>query len=577
MSHTHLIPMSPPNRRHGQLRACVPGVLRALWLLLACLVMALPAQAETRAWLDRNAVSLGEAVTLNIQTDQPGVAPDFRPLRADFDLGEPYRGAAGSDGTLFGIVMTPLREGVLEVPGLPVGGEYTEPLRLVVSAASAAAASAPASVPAKRGEVFVETRVDDPAPYVQQSVGLTLRLYYATSLLSGELTQEAPDGASLQRIGDDVQGSREIDGRRYRVLERRYLLVAEHSGPLELPPARFSGQGTGGFFDDLFGSGRGISVQADPLTLQVRAQPDGAPQPWLPLRSLGLRYLTAPDQARAGEAVEIVVEAVAQGATAAQFPEIPVPRVDGAQVFPERAESTERFVDGSPQLTVRRRYSVVPLQPGPLRVAGPHLDWWDTGASQARVASLPDLELEVSAGVAGAVPAPAAAPATPVAVPGDAIALPSIPSAGGGIWSMLALGLAGLWLLTLAGWWWSRRRGGRAPARTQGARMSAGAMSARPALAELRRALDAAGLDEIAVLLQRMADPPAADLDEVVTRLDDPRQRDALLAMRRARWAGEGDPASARAALRTAFRDGPRWRPATAVDAALLPPLYPPR
>ena len=107
--------------------------------------------------------------------------------------------------------------------------------------------------------------------------------------------------------------------------------------------------------------------------------------------------------------------------------------------------------------------------------------------------------------------------------------------------------------------------------------MSAGAMSARPALAELRRALDAAGLDEIAVLLQRMADPPAADLDEVVTRLDDPRQRDALLAMRRARWAGEGDPASARAALRTAFRDGPRWRPATAVDAALLTPLYPPR
>ena len=35
--------------------------------------------------------------------------------------------------------------------------------------------------------------------------------------------------------------------------------------------------------------------------------------------------------------------------------------------------------------------------------------------------------------------------------------------------------------------------------------------------------------------------------------------------------------ASARAALRTAFRDGPRWRPATAVDAAPLPPLYPPR
>ena len=121
MNRMHAAPMSRPDPEHGQLRACVPGVLRALWLLLACLVMALPAQAETRAWLDRNAVSLGEAVTLNIQTDQPGVAPDFRPLRADFDLGEPYRGAAGSDGTLFGIVMTPLREGVLEVPARAPG------------------------------------------------------------------------------------------------------------------------------------------------------------------------------------------------------------------------------------------------------------------------------------------------------------------------------------------------------------------------------------------------------------------------------------------------------------------------
>jgi len=78
-------------------------------------------------------------------------------------------------------------------------------------------------------------------------------------------------------------------------------------------------------------------------------------------------------------------------------------------------------------------------------------------------------------------------------------------------------------------------------------------------------------------VLQRMASPPAADLDDVLGRLDDPRQHEALEAMRRALWAGAGDPSVARAALRSAFRDGPRWRPVAPAPVAPLPPLYPPR
>ncbi|MBX4377767.1 hypothetical protein K4H02_22175, partial [Mycobacterium tuberculosis] len=49
------------------------------------------------------------------------------------------------------------------------------------------------------------------------------------------------------------------------------------------------------------------------------AQPAQAPQPWLPLQSLQLRYTSAPTSARTGEAANVVVEAVAEGATRAQF------------------------------------------------------------------------------------------------------------------------------------------------------------------------------------------------------------------------------------------------------------------
>ena len=548
--------------------AAAGRVGRAAFLLLAALASIAglsTAHAETRAWLDRNAIAPGEAVTLNIETDQPGSAPDYTPLRDAFTLGPPYRSPATGNRTLFGIALTPRREGAVDIPSLQVGAERTAPQKLSVSAAHA-------SAPVPRGDVFLESRVDDPAPYVQQSLGLTVRLYYATPLLSGELAQDAPDGASLQRIGDDVQSSREIGGRRYHVVERRYLLVPERSGPLALPPARFRGQGAGGFFDDFFGTDRSLSAQGAAQTLQVRPQPDGAPQPWLPLRDLKLEYGARPERARAGEAVEIVVEAVAQGATAAQFPEIPAPQVEGAQVFADRAETTERFVDGGPQLTVVRRFSVVPLRPGPLRVPGTRLAWWDVAAGSAQVASLPDLSLEVAPGVAGVSPAAPAAPtpASPTASPAT-IALPADGTLPRSPWFRVAMAFALLWLATLAWLLWRKRGSGR-PVVAAGERDR----PAVPSTADLRRLLDAGSFDEVVGLLQRMAVPAAADLDGVIARLDDPSQRDALDAMRRALWAGQGEPSAARAALRAAFRDGPRWRAPAVVDPAPLPPLYPP-
>ena len=93
---------------------------------------------------------------------------------------------------------------------------------------------------------------------------------------------------------------------------------------------------------------------------------------------------------------------------------------------------------------------------------------------------------------------------------------------------------------------------------------------------DLGRALSRGEFDEIAAALQASATPPAADLDDVVARLEDPVQRDAVAALQRARWGG-GVPADARAALRSAFARAPRWRSSSAQPRDALPPLYPRR
>ncbi|WDJ97304.1 BatD family protein [Xanthomonas campestris pv. incanae] len=571
----------------------------AIWLLSSSVaILALPAGAVTRAWLDRDSIDAGDAVTLNIETDQRGAEPDYGPLRGGFGLGaknanQQMQVTNGSVTirALFGVVITPRQTGEIIVPAIRVGNERTEPLRLqVVATAVDAGAPGDAGASAARGneEAFVETQVDDPQPYVQQSVGVVVRLYYATQLASGELDLQAPDGASLQRVGDDVSSARAVNGRHYNVVERRYLLVPERSGRLVVPPARFNGRAVGGFFDDYFGRGNGeLNARSASIPLQVRAQPANAPQPWLPLRSLTLRYTSTPQRATAGEAAQIVVEASARGATQAQFPELPTPSVPDAQVFAEPAQYEERFVDGSPQLRLTRRYSIVPNRAGPLLIPGLQVAWWDVGAAAAKTASLPDLTLDVAAG-SGAFAAPAAAPSPASQPAGEAVApapaastlrLQGAPAASRPWgWIAAAAGFALLWVATLV-WALRRRRGGT---RTVAAGAGAGAAAPAPApgkrathsVADLRRALDTGGMDDVATVLCGMAG--VADIDSVLAALSDPAQRAAVAQMQRARWGGDGDVTAARAALREAFANGPRWHHATAAEPEVLAPLYPP-
>ncbi|MGH8054439.1 MAG: BatD family protein [Stenotrophomonas sp.] len=541
-----------------------------LLCLLACMSVGM-AHAQTRAWLDRDSINQGETVTLNIETDQ-STAPDYTPLRADFALSSQNStrqmhvgNGAVRNVALFAVALSPQRTGTLVIPALRVGNAQTAPLQLVVGQAAVASRDSNALA-------FIETDVDDSQPYVQQSVGVVVRLFFATQLASGELVLDTPAGASLQRVGDDRTSTREINGRRYNVVERRFLLVPERSGPLQVKGARFSGQGVGGFFDDFFGRDSGqLSARGPDQTLQVRATPADAPQPWLPLKGLQLRYTAAPKEGRTGEATTIVVEATANGVTKAQFPELPVPSLgDSAQVFAEPPQYDETFDGGSPQLKLTRRYSIVPQQAGALTVPGIRMDWWDVQAGQARTATLPDLQVQIEQGAGGIAAPPLVQPAqAATAVPNEALTVAGA-TARPWLWPALAAGFALLWLATLI-WGLSRRT---APA--NGERevpRRAEAQGARYSQADLRRALDAGGLDEVVHILATMAG--VEDLDAVIARLDDEPQRQALERMQRARWAGEGDVAAARTRLREVFRQGPRWRGQAVAEKPVLDPLYP--
>ena len=539
-------------------------------LSLSLLAGAFCAQAATRAWLDRDRIAVGETATLNIETDQATLdSPDYSPLTAQFDLSgnsssRQFEMVNGTSTTrvLFAVALRPHRDGVIGIPALIVGRERTQPLSLTVTPAAAA------PVAHAGDSVFIEAEADAQSPYVQQAVGYVVRLYSAAPLVSGQLDQDPPDGATMQRVGDDLQYTREISGRRYTVVERRFLLIPERSGALTIPGARFSGQGVGGFFDDLFGDGRqDLRTTGAPRILSVQPPPANAPQPWLPLRSLALRYVSTPQSARAGEAATVTIEADADGASAAQMPELALAAPAGAQVFADPVQAHDNFDGGRPQVQLTRKFSIVPAQAGTLRIPGPRVAWWDVRAGTARTASLPDIVLRVAPGANGSNAANAAPVPNPAAG-GTARGL-RLPFLQGSVrpWALAAVAFAFLWLATL--WWGLHRTTPAAGIQVEAKPKTDAVRAAKPALAQ---ALAKGDPEAISAALCSAAD--AGDLDGVREKLDDPAQQAAVDALQRALW-GDGDVASAIAALRSAFKRGPRWKAAEAKSKELLPPLYP--
>jgi hypothetical protein len=540
------------------------SVVRAI-LALSLVAFVVPAFAQTRAWLDRDRISANETVTLNIKTD--GVArPVYDPLLRDFAIsGRSSRTEMDNTGvhSLYAVALQPRRAGQLVVPAIRVGNASTQALALQVEAANAPA-------PSRAGDdVFIESEADATQPYVQQTVGWVVRLYSAAPLISGQLDQPAPTGASLQQVGEDARYSREVAGRRYEVIERRYQLVPERSGALSVPGAVFEGRGTGGFFDELFGDrGGALNAQAPTKVLQVQAVPANAPQPWLPLRDMRLRYASTPRDLRAGASGSLVVEAVVDGATAAQMPELQLPPIDGVQVFADPVQADETFRNGRPQVKLTRRFALVPAHAGTARLAGMRIDWWDVAAGAKRTATLPPLAWSIAA-ADGTQPAA-------VGTTENATTTPTLTGARAHAgWILATLLFAALWLFTLV-WGFHQRAHHVAPAGHPAGSPPPAAVRPAQGLAELRRVLESGDLGDVADTLRGMAAPPARDIDEVLARLDDAAQRDAVAALQRARW-GNGDGVRARQLLRSAFSKGPRWRLEPAPAPSLLPPLYPER
>ncbi len=555
--------------------------LRLCLCVLLCCLPWLAMAAEVRATLDRDKVQLGETVTLNLQVDGGSVGtPDLSALAADFDvLGTSsnnsvsiVNGRRTAEFT-YGIALRPKRIGRIEIPALAFAGGTTAPLSLEVSAPDNQAAAQAGK------DLFVDAVAEPRTAYVGQQMTYVVRLYFAASLSNGAMDEPQATGAELSKLGDDTNYQAERGGRRYNVIERRYALIPQRAGHIEINPVSFQGE----LIDmadpnSFFGSTRTVSAASPAVGVDVRPVPPGAGKTaWLPARDLSLSLEGQPDhgQLRVGQPLNLTMTVQATGLPYETLPALSLPRLDGATVYPDKPVNGTRL-DGS-WLVGRRQqsFAVVPSRPGELVIPETTLTWWNVRTDKAEVARIPERRYTVlPAAGAGSAATPA------LVAPTSADATPAAPAGSGqGLsWRWIALGSLGLWLVTALawlGWRWHRRRGQTSiPAPVTS--VPANARQARAAFLAAARGGNPSVQAQALLAWARAERPGLANLGALSAALDSAPQREAIEALQRRLYAFEGrvEPGDQLAA---AFRDGFRWRIAGKPEAggSGLPPLYP--
>ena len=563
----------------------------AAFCALASLWICAGAQAASvRAWLDRNQMQLGETVTLNVQVEGDAQAqqPDFSALAGAFDMTGTQSSTSvnivngkTSSSVLWAVGLSPKHAGTFTIPALNVAGQHTQPLMLVVS-------PTPANATQLGGDVFVEAQAEPLSPYVQQQVLLTVKLYFAVNLVDGNLDDPQVKGAVIRKLGQDSRYSAQAGGRSYNVVERHYALTPEHNGTLSVPPIVFRGHAVdpngGGFF---FNQGRAIGAQSSAIALDVRPRPAASGNDtWLPARSMSLTAtgIDATTRAQVGEPLTFSLRLEAQGLGFEQLPKLELPKIDGADIYPDKPVTQDKD-DGQWLYGVReRKFAIVPNRSGPLTLPPISVVWWDTVHDRAQTAHLPAITLNVQPAAGNGASVPPVAPGAQQMRITQADAAPTTPSPAPlfadttelRLWRTVAFVAIALWVSTLLAsiaWLLMRRGKQSSSASTQ----QPDAMPARRAFAAACKREDFPAAARALLTWARQTCPELRNLGELARAVSDPAQSAAIVYLQRACFGAGGVDKLSGSELSRCFAGGPVFHIAVkkVPITSHLPDLYP--
>ena len=361
-------------------------------LLLLC---AIPSFAATKlqASVDKNPVLAGEFFMLNISVDDnvKGEQPDTSVLLKDFVVGPTslstrtniINGSINKQ-TTWSVKLMTRTEGQYTIPSFTVSGLSSQPIDLTVTKRAANADN--------NNDIFVKTSLSSNSLYVQEAGVYTLKLYLAKELLDGSLSTPSMEDAQLTQLGKQTESYELVDGKRYLVITREYLIQPQKSGPYTIAAPVFQGRVQQNY--------RQLEVSAigEDQQIEIKPIPSDYKGAWLPseLVNLGEEWQPSDDTIEVGTPITRTITLTALGVTKEQLPDIEMPTINGIRSYPDQKENNNAVRNGRVVSQQTASYALLPQTPGTYTLPEIKLPWFNTKINRISFATLPARTITVT-------------------------------------------------------------------------------------------------------------------------------------------------------------------------------------
>ncbi|MFC4892900.1 BatD family protein [Pseudofrancisella aestuarii] len=359
--------------------------------------------AKVSASVDRKSIGKGESVVLSISLDDFNQQPDLSPLYKNFTV---YDTSTSSKVTVVNgkqtasyvtnITLMPNRDGRVIIPALAIGNERTNPITIQVSKNLTNVEET------KYSQVFATGELSSNIGYVNSPIVYTLKIFFATPLVSLQLKPFEIKGVDIRETGHNAKYQKQMNGKLYDVIEQSFLIIPNKTGEIHIPAIILQLNVANGFGQLGY---KPVIVSTNNMVLNVKPIPhDVNIDDWLPSTSVELSddWSTTKDL-KVGELVTRTVSIAAEGMLGTDIPKLSFESTDEFNIYAEKPQFKDSEENGKMVGTATYKIGYMPTKEGAATVPPVNVKWYNIKTSKLETASIAAKKFNVKPGFVPAI------------------------------------------------------------------------------------------------------------------------------------------------------------------------------